>query len=229
MCECECVCSAGEQKYSELFWMEIVESVFHNMPVAAIVHERPPPRDYRLSGCFSAVGSVSGSAAGSLRASSAAGSATPLPLSRVPSADGRSRSASLLERRASKVGRVSSKAGGSAASSSSSMAAAEKDGPNATADLGWAAFCCHGGISPELTSLEGLERLRDLKRPCGLFDGGPEPVPWDLVWSDPEEKIEGFKENEARNTSYFFGRSALEKFLSECKLDLLIRGHQVCI
>jgi len=83
----------------------------------------------------------------------------------------------------------------------------------------------HGGISPELKSLDDLNNIKRAKEPprSGLF--------CDLLWSDPVEDDSGyceslFKNNEVRGWSYFFGSDAASKFLKKNKLLSIIRAHE---
>jgi len=46
----------------------------------------------------------------------------------------------------------------------------------------------------------------------------------DLLWSDPEEGLEGWENNE-RGVSYIFGEDVVSKFLVENDLDLICRAH----
>lgn len=48
----------------------------------------------------------------------------------------------------------------------------------------------------------------------------------DLLWSDPEEGIQGWGEND-RGVSFTFGNDVVEKFLKKHDLDLVCRAHQV--
>lgn len=78
----------------------------------------------------------------------------------------------------------------------------------------------HGGLSPKLTS---LEQLKNLKRPGEIPDKG---LLCDLLWSDPDNAVNGWGENE-RGVSFVFGKDILGSFLKSQDLDLICRGHQV--
>ncbi|KAK4537350.1 hypothetical protein CDCA_CDCA12G3375 [Cyanidium caldarium] len=81
-------------------------------------------------------------------------------------------------------------------------------------------FCCHGGMSPELTS---IEQVRRIPRPTDVPDQG---LLCDLLWSDPEKDIKGWGEND-RGVSYTFGPDVVKRFLEKFDLDLICRAHQV--
>jgi hypothetical protein len=83
-------------------------------------------------------------------------------------------------------------------------------------------LCMHGGLSPELKTLEQIKRL---SRPADVPDTG---LLCDLLWADPEKEIQGWGEND-RGVSYTFGADAVTEFLQKHDLDLICRAHQVRI
>jgi serine/threonine-protein phosphatase PP1 catalytic subunit len=81
-------------------------------------------------------------------------------------------------------------------------------------------LCMHGGLSPELRS---LEQIAAMARPCDVPDLG---LLCDLLWSDPDATISGWGEND-RGVSFVFGADVVTHFLETHDLDLLVRAHQV--
>lgn len=83
----------------------------------------------------------------------------------------------------------------------------------------------HGGISPELRSIEDIKRIDRFKEPPrqGIY--------CDLLWSDPIDNDDGicdqvYKYNDVRGCSYFYGVEAVRKFLDNNNLISIIRGHE---
>lgn len=81
-------------------------------------------------------------------------------------------------------------------------------------------FCCHGGLSPELSS---LNQIRELPRPIPYIGSG---IVCDLLWADPDKVNSGWNNNE-RGISVTFGEDIVEEFLDRHNLDLICRAHPV--
>jgi serine/threonine-protein phosphatase PP1 catalytic subunit len=81
-------------------------------------------------------------------------------------------------------------------------------------------FCCHGGLSPDLQS---MEQIRRVMRPTDVPDQG---LLCDLLWSDPDKDVLGWGEND-RGVSFTFGADVASKFLQKHDFDLICRAHQV--
>ena len=86
----------------------------------------------------------------------------------------------------------------------------------------------HGGISPDLKSIEELNKMDRVKEPprTGLF--------CDLLWSDPIDNEEGicensYRPNDVRGCSYFYGADAVIKFLDKNNLLSVLRAHEAQI
>uniref|UniRef100_A0A0R3WH13 Serine/threonine-protein phosphatase n=1 Tax=Taenia asiatica TaxID=60517 RepID=A0A0R3WH13_TAEAS len=81
-------------------------------------------------------------------------------------------------------------------------------------------FCCHGGLSPDLHS---MDQIRRITRPTDVPDQG---LLCDLLWSDPDKDVTSWGEND-RGVSYTFGADIVSKFLAKHDFDLICRAHQV--
>ncbi|KAL9934803.1 hypothetical protein V8E36_006578 [Tilletia maclaganii] len=81
-------------------------------------------------------------------------------------------------------------------------------------------FTMHGGLSPDLQS---MEQIRRVMRPTDVPDTG---LLCDLLWSDPDKDISGWSEND-RGVSFTFGPDVVTRFLQKHDMDLICRAHQV--
>lgn len=87
-------------------------------------------------------------------------------------------------------------------------------------------FCIHGGLSPELHTLDDIRNIDRFREPPtqGLM--------CDILWSDPVEDFgqektnDSFVHNHVRGCSYFFTYQAACQFLERNKLLSIIRAHE---
>lgn len=87
-------------------------------------------------------------------------------------------------------------------------------------------LCIHGGLSPELNSLDDFKAINRFREPPthGLM--------CDLLWADPledfgqERSSEFFVHNAVRGCSYFFSYHAACAFLDKNNLLSVIRAHE---
>ncbi len=80
-------------------------------------------------------------------------------------------------------------------------------------------LCLHGGLSPNIDTLEqinNLDRKQELPHDGAMSD---------LLWSDPEER-EGWGQS-PRGAGYVFGGDISTKFNFKNKLSLICRAHQL--
>jgi len=87
-------------------------------------------------------------------------------------------------------------------------------------------LCIHGGLSPELNTLDDLRRIDRFREPptSGLM--------CDILWSDPaedfgqEKTAESYVHNHVRGCSFFFTYQAACQFLERNNLLSIIRAHE---
>jgi len=83
-------------------------------------------------------------------------------------------------------------------------------------------LCVHGGLSP---SLDTLDQIQDLQRTQEPPHEGPM---CDLLWSDPDDDIQGWGIS-ARGAGYVFGPDIADQFLYANQLELIARSHQLAM
>ncbi|GMR51945.1 hypothetical protein PMAYCL1PPCAC_22140, partial [Pristionchus mayeri] len=89
-----------------------------------------------------------------------------------------------------------------------------------TALTGGRILSMHGGLSPQLSS---LDQLRNLPRP----QDPPKPsMSMDLLWSDPDPWVKGWQPS-TRGAAYVFGQDVAMEFCRFMGIDLIARAHQV--
>ena len=83
-------------------------------------------------------------------------------------------------------------------------------------------FLVHGGISQKIHSRDDLFSIQK-------SDGEPNvDTPLiDFLWSDPSEQVSGYEES-YRGAGKLFSKEALDAFLSEVNLVMVIRSHELC-
>ncbi|XP_046898851.1 serine/threonine-protein phosphatase 2B catalytic subunit alpha isoform-like [Hypomesus transpacificus] len=87
-------------------------------------------------------------------------------------------------------------------------------------------LCVHGGLSPEIHTLDDIKKLDRFKEPPAF---GPM---CDLLWADPledfgnEKTQEFFSHNTVRGCSYFYSYPAVCEFLQNNNLLSVIRAHE---
>ncbi|KAK1349500.1 calcineurin-like phosphoesterase [Hamiltosporidium tvaerminnensis] len=80
-------------------------------------------------------------------------------------------------------------------------------------------FCCHGGLSPSLNTIDDIKLIdRHVEVP---HDGGM----CDLLWSDPDEKA-GWGVS-PRGAGYTFGQDITKNFNMVNNLKMVCRAHQL--
>jgi len=86
--------------------------------------------------------------------------------------------------------------------------------------IGGKILCMHGGLSPQLVS---IDQLRSLPRP----QDPPNPsMGIDLLWADPDTWAKGWQAN-TRGVSYVFGQDVVIDACAKLDIDLVARAHQV--
>ena len=83
-------------------------------------------------------------------------------------------------------------------------------------------FSVHGGLSPKISLIESIDLMdRQDELPCS----GPL---CDLCWSDPENDVETWCENE-RGAGWIFGQKQVREFCLNNNIELITRSHQMAM
>ena len=80
-------------------------------------------------------------------------------------------------------------------------------------------FCLHGGLSPDIQT---IDEIRKLDRKKDVPSSG---AMCDLLWSDPEERT-GWGVS-SRGAGYIFGKDISQKFTEKNNLMMINRAHQL--
>ncbi|CAK5010598.1 unnamed protein product [Meloidogyne enterolobii] len=88
--------------------------------------------------------------------------------------------------------------------------------------VGGRILCMHGGLSPDLTSLDQLRQI-----PRGWYDPpNNRGITMDLLWADPDPRIKGWQTS-PRGCSYLFGDDVILQLTALLDIDMVVRAHQV--
>jgi serine/threonine-protein phosphatase 6 catalytic subunit len=81
-------------------------------------------------------------------------------------------------------------------------------------------LCVHAGISPDLKTLDDIRlinRCQEIPHEGGFCD---------LMWSDPDASLDGWRIS-PRGAGWLFGAHVATEFMAKNNLDLLCRAHQL--
>jgi serine/threonine-protein phosphatase PP1 catalytic subunit len=81
-------------------------------------------------------------------------------------------------------------------------------------------FCIHGGLSPDLIT---LDNIREIRRPVSVPEDG---LLADLLWSDPNSVCDEWGPND-RGATISWGLKVAHQFLQRTGLRCIIRAHQM--
>ncbi|GMM56057.1 phosphoprotein phosphatase PP4 catalytic subunit [Maudiozyma humilis] len=85
--------------------------------------------------------------------------------------------------------------------------------------IGNSIFCVHGGLSPDVATIDGIRAI-DRKQ-----EVPHEGAMCDLLWSDPDD-VDKWSMS-PRGAGYLFGQNEVNQFLHTNGVDLIARAHQL--
>lgn len=83
-------------------------------------------------------------------------------------------------------------------------------------------FCVHGGLSP---FMQKIDHVKEIKRFREIPHEGAFA---DLMWSDPDADLDGFRIS-PRGAGYAFGCDVVKRFLHCNNIKKIYRAHQLCM
>lgn len=90
-----------------------------------------------------------------------------------------------------------------------------------TAILNRKIFCVHGGFSHSILDITEIDKIERPISDISFSDAS------DLLWSDPSPSVQKFSSS-PRGNGVLFGADAVDQFLGDNELSLIIRAHQYC-
>lgn len=88
-------------------------------------------------------------------------------------------------------------------------------------------FCCHGGLSPQLTTIPSLQFINRAEYGHQFLSSEETEMVDGLLWSDPSDHEEAFRHNQ-RGCGHTFNEEATEKFIRDNEgVVLVVRAHQM--
>ncbi|MGV9171848.1 MAG: metallophosphoesterase [Promethearchaeia archaeon] len=91
--------------------------------------------------------------------------------------------------------------------------------------LNEAILCVHGGIPENNEILKEFKRVK--KEDKGNISKSMDKALFQMMWNDPKEEVNGFQQSYRGPGIFFFGEDAVNSFLEENNLEMIIRAHEV--
>ena len=81
-------------------------------------------------------------------------------------------------------------------------------------------LCIHGGLGPNFTSIEQINKI-----PRPLYEFGENEAADEILWSDPSNSIEEYGPS-LRGAGCTFGKKVVDEFCKNNNIEMIIRGHE---